>query len=90
MSAFCEHNRLADHCEDCALIQAKERGYRPPEHPQAPATPEPEIAEQTVLIETGLNTYTLVMAGDDIPHSLRNLPRRDRDTMKLLKPKRST
>src|SRR5437868_3496056 len=26
---YCEHGRLADGCEDCALIAGIERGYRP-------------------------------------------------------------
>lgn len=85
MSALCEHERLGDHCEDCALVKAIERGYRPAEHPQAPAPPELDLAEQHLLVEIGSNTYVQVMAGDDIPHAVRALPRVDRATLKPLK-----
>lgn len=72
--AFCQHGRLADGCEDCALLTAMERGYRP----QAADTaqlPKPERAEVDLYCDQGDGRYVLVIAGDVIPPALAHLPR---------------
>ncbi len=75
---FCEHGRLSDGCEDCALAAAMERGYVHPHQRPAPA-PEPERAGADLYVDRGEGRYTLVIAGDVIPASLVNLPRVPRD-----------
>jgi hypothetical protein len=72
--AFCKHGRLTDGCEDCALLAAMERGYRP----QAADTaqlPKPERAEVDLYCDQGDGRYMLVIAGDVIPPALVHLPR---------------
>lgn len=72
--AFCKHGRLADSCEDCALLSAMERGYVHPHQKPTPA-PEPERAEHDLYCDHGDGRYVLIVAGDVIPPSLVHLPR---------------
>lgn len=74
-SMHCEHGRLADSCEDCALVRALERGYRPNAVPTTP-TPQPEITEHPVFIDHGDgHRFTFVAAGGEVPRGLSHLPR---------------
>lgn len=77
---YCEHGRLSDGCEDCALIKAMERGYRPHTLP-ALTQPEAEVAETDLYLNHhDSGRYTLVRAGDPIPVELTHLPREPRTT----------
>ena len=71
---YCEHGRLADACEDCTLIAAMERGYRPHTLPTTPRI-EPELADGDTYLDHGHNKYTVVKAGNPIPPGLTHLPR---------------
>ncbi|WP_158895226.1 hypothetical protein [Amycolatopsis anabasis] len=67
---LCPHNRMPEQCEDCALVQAAERGYRPPEVPQA-STPDTVRADTDMYVETGEpDTYVFIRAGESIPRQL--------------------
>lgn len=73
--AFCKHGRLADGCEDCAMVAALERGYVHPHPDQAPPVPAPERAEQDLYCDHGDGRMVFVAAGDPIPTALVQLPR---------------
>lgn len=72
---LCDHGRLSDGCEDCALRSALERGYVHPRtrnhHPHHP----PETAAHDLYLDRGEGRYVLVNAGDPIPGSMADLPR---------------
>ena len=76
--AFCTHGRLGDHCEDCALIAAAERGV--PVGTPIPAQPAPELAmaDDDLVFDHGDGRTVLIAAGDPIPADLADLPHRPR------------
>jgi hypothetical protein len=71
---YCEHGRLSDGCEDCALITGIERGYRPNPVP-APKGAQPELADGDTYLDHGGDTYTYIRSGEPIPSSMTHLPR---------------
>lgn len=78
---ICEHGRLTGNCEDCAYVQAVERGRISPDTPKVNDTPTParEVVDVDTLIERpelGEGATTLVKSGDPIPVGLENHKRR--------------
>lgn len=75
---YCEHGRLADGCEDCALIKAMERGYQPHTLPALTQTA-PDVADHDLYLNHhDSGRYTFIRAGDPIPTELAHLPREQR------------
>lgn len=74
----CEHGRINLHCEDCAYERALERGHAMPERPKPEKSPEPYVADEDLLIDTGRGVEVLVAAGDPVPAKLLDRPRRAR------------
>ena len=56
-----------------------ERGYVH-QHQKPASAPEPERAEQDLLLDRGEGRYVLVNAGDVIPSAIAGLPRIPRNT----------
>ncbi len=89
---YCEHDRWADSCEDCAFVQGLERGVvakRPDLFSRGPGRApaltseteaEPLVAEKDVLIpdeDSDLDRHTLVAKGTVVPRELRDrMPKR--------------
>ncbi len=94
MALFCDHNRLADHCEDCAFVSALERGVVPPDGKARDTNTPPRV---TVDVDTvidrsadlGPGRETFVAAGDAIPVGLENHTRSARGSTDNPKPART-
>jgi hypothetical protein len=72
---FCQHGRTPEHCEDCRIALAYERGQYVPIPVKSDPPPELEIAERDLYIDHGDDRYVYVAAGDPIPHQMKDLPR---------------
>lgn len=72
---WCPHGRTDEHCEDCRLVAALERGYQPVTPPQPVPAPEPMYAEADLFVDHGGERYTYIAEGHVIPHGIAYLPR---------------
>jgi hypothetical protein len=89
-SAYCEHNRVPESCEDCVWLAGLDRGNphvllqdragRPDCRAPRNVTETPvDVTPHDLHVERkdlGEHAYTLVREGDTVPAGLRDLPRR--------------
>lgn len=73
--AVCPHLRTREHCEDCRVADASQRGDYVPTPVTAGPAPELELADHDVYLDHGDNRYTYIGKGDAIPRALAALPR---------------
>jgi hypothetical protein len=81
--AFCAHGRLGNHCENCAMVAALERGHTLPTPVPSGPVPDPELAAHDLDVELGDGRSVFVAAGDPIPPEHAARPRRRRSDGKL-------
>jgi hypothetical protein len=86
---YCEHGRTPEHCQDCRIALAFERGSYVPTPVKASPPPEPVLAERDLFVDHGDDRYTFVAKGDVIPHAMTDLPRVPRMTANEDTPKRA-
>jgi hypothetical protein len=82
---YCEHDRTADTCENCAYARAAERGHPlggpPPEVTRTATEPERPRVDVDTLIQIDDDSIAgsvavFVRAGDLVPAGLEDRPRR--------------